>query len=76
MPSTHRTLCEDEKADVKECLFGQKRVGNILKFIHIEFIFLSSNRFFVNNTCINIGNSLFFSILFEKLHFSFHCFLV
>lgn len=31
MPSTHRSLCEDEREDFKECLLGHKRVREHLK---------------------------------------------
>ena len=32
MPSTHRYLCEDEKADVRECMLAEKRVNILIIF--------------------------------------------
>jgi hypothetical protein len=43
MPSTRRYLCEDEKDDVKECLFAQKRVScrSMAYQRNLPFYFLS-----------------------------------
>lgn len=57
MPSTHRSLCEDERADVKECLLGQKRVRRTSPFAHLlDFALVRS---FDINTCINTGQCFF-----------------
>ena len=51
MPSAHRYLCEDEKADMKECLFGEKRVKSSNYSIEIWiFLLVSSSTIYVSTS--------------------------
>lgn len=56
MPSTRRHLCEDEKDDVKECMFAEKRVSRSIVCFYIiysYFLIVSSSTIYVS-TSVNI----------------------
>jgi hypothetical protein len=51
---------ENEKDDVKECMFAQKRVSRLILYQRSMYhMLLLYYRFFVNNICINIGKYIF-----------------
>jgi hypothetical protein len=69
MPSTRRYLCEDEKADVKECMFAEKRVSRIniriIKEVYMTFYYFiidSSSSIYVS-TSVNINLLFLFNVI-------------
>jgi hypothetical protein len=75
MPSTHRYLCEDEKADVKECMLSEKRVNRSgLYPTNLHIILFFHYRSFVIIICTNIGKYLhvLYSFNVIKINFSFY----
>ena len=72
MPSARRYLCEDEKADMKECLFAEKRVSRSIicyEFAHLILFFDDS--FSVSNICISTGKDINLPLFNDRTSVSF-----